>query len=123
MSIFLKKEISKDNFFDFLKVVGGNKQSIGDLEQGVLEFYDSTIWLYYRGVKFNLDEAEMFELSNIIQDAKTEIAIEISSDDESSLLAKNFCEKIAQQFGTIIVRNEEGVFYHLDDINKALYIE
>lgn len=123
ISIFLKNEISKENFFNFLILTGGNKQSIGNLEQGVLELCDSAIWLYYRGENFNLDEAEMFELSNIIQDAKTEIAIEISSDDESSLLAKGFCEKIAQQFGTLVLCNEEGTFFQLNDIKKALYIE
>lgn len=123
ISIFLKEELSKENFFDFLILMGGNKQSIGNLEQGVLEFCDSTIWLYYRGENFNLDKEEMFELNNLIQDTKTEIAIEISSDDESSLLAKDFCEKIAQQFGTLVLCNEEGIFFQLNDIKKALYIK
>jgi len=41
---------------------------------------------------FNLDNEKMVELNNIIQDAKTQIAIEISSEDGSSLLAKDFCK-------------------------------
>ncbi|WP_027622851.1 hypothetical protein [Acetivibrio clariflavus] len=123
ISIFLKEKISKENFFDFLIHMGGYKQSIGNLEQGVLESGDSTIWLYYRGESFNLDNEELFELNNIIQDAKTEIVIEISSEDGSSLLAKDFCEKISQQFGTLALYNEEGIFFQLKDINKALYIK
>lgn len=55
--------------------------------------------------------------NQIIQDAKTEIAIEISSDVESSLLAKDFWEKIAQQFGTLVLCNEE---YNMSVLKKMI---
>lgn len=60
----------------------------------------------------------MFELNNIIQDAKIEIAIEISSDDESSLLAKDFCEKITQHYGTLVLYNEESILFNCMILRK-----
>jgi len=50
------------------------------------------VFRHYSLENFNLDNEKMVELNNIIQDAKTQIAIEISSEDGSSLLAKDFCK-------------------------------
>lgn len=79
---------------------------IGSFEQGAIEWDDAVIWLYYRGDNFSLDDEDMFELKNIFPDAKTEIAIDNST--------KN---------GALVLYNVEGIFFHLDDIKKALYIE
>ena len=32
-------------------------------------------------------------------------------------------EKITQQFGTLVLYNEEGVFFQMNDIKKVLFIE
>jgi len=46
------------------------------------------VFRHYSLENFNLDNEKMVELNNIIQDAKTQIAIEISSEDGSSLLPR-----------------------------------
>ena len=98
---------------------------VGQVEQGALEDEDSEsiIWMYYRGNEFNLDEEEMIQLELYLKNAKTEITIELSSDEYSNLLAKKFCQKMANKFGNLILYSNEGEFFTEAEIDKVLYDE
>ena len=123
LSVFFKNRISDNDFYKFIKFVGGEKQLVGDSEQGHLKKGESSIWFYYRGNEFNLDEDEQSKLNNIFGNANTEIFMEFSSDDESVSLGEYVCKKVVEQFGEIILFNDSGDFYVADDIKKALHIE
>jgi hypothetical protein len=122
ISVFIDKLISERSFYTFLSTLGGKEQKVGCLRQGALENGDAIIWLHFRGNNFNLDENEQLKLVEYMQNPKTEIGIEISSNDGSYELAKIFCINVSMMFGEVIIYDLEDRFMHLNEIDKALYL-
>lgn len=120
--VYSDKYVSKDQFFSFLKSIGGNKQVVSGLEQGNMEDADATIWLYYRSI-IELDNKERLDLEELIDEVGLVIAIEISSSEGSDILAKDFCQKLSSISGKLVISNNYGDYFEISNIDKALFIE
>lgn len=121
VNIYLEKYITKEEFYGFLHRCNGFRQLSDNYEQGILEKRNSNVWLHYRGNKFNLSIEELKKDFKEAKFFKTEIHIEISSE-ESDYLAKEFCEKLYDLYGGLYVINGENKIYDIKEINKAFYL-
>ena len=102
ISLFLERKTSKDEIFFLLQLMGGNIQT-NAADQVVLEDSEGAVWCYYRGENFNLDEKEQLELKKYSAGCNTELALELSSDENSGRLAEKICKKIMEEFGVCII--------------------
>ncbi len=120
MSLMLERKTSKDEMFSLLQLMGGNIQT-NAADQVVLEDSEGAVWCYYRGENFNLDEKEQLELKKYSAGCNTELALELSSDENSGRLAEKICKKIMEEFGVCIIYSDDGSFYDMDQLHEAVY--
>ncbi len=120
MSLMLERKTSKDEMFSLLQLMGGNIQT-NAADQVVLEDSEGAVWCYYRGENFNLDEKEQLELKKYSAGCNTELALELSSDENSGRLAEKKCKKIMEEFGVCIIYSDDGSFHEMDQLHEAVY--
>ena len=120
MSLMLERKTSKDEMFSLLQLMGGNIQT-NAADQVVLEDSEGAVWCYYRGENFNLDEKEQLELKKYSAGCNTELALELSSDENSGRLAEKICKKIMEDFGACIIYSDDCSFHEMDQLHEVVY--
>ena len=122
ITAFLSDYIPEGDIFKFVESSGGYviKSEKPSPSIGVIEKGDATIWVYY-GSNIAFFDSELTTIKESYGvEAKTVIQSELSSDEESNLIALNFCKSLLNKHpNSIVLENSFNKYYCNKELQKT----